>query len=141
MNRIQLIRQFASTVAGEPVTIPRIRDDWGMGMSTQRPRLVLPPDPDKKDEGDRLFRKDFVSRCPLARGFADVTLSILHEIGHHFNREEYIFCDMEEYNNAVGEAHFKLHCEIVATDWAITWLQNPQNRRVAKAFEREYFRY
>ena len=140
MGKITAIRNFATQVAGKYVTIVRERDDWGMSMSTPHPRLVLPSDPDKKDEGDRLFRKDFISRCPLARGFADVTLSILHEIGHHFNREAYIFSDVEEYNNAIGEAHFKLECEIVATDWAIAWLQDSQNRRVAKAFEKEYFK-
>ena len=139
MGKITAIRNFASIVAGEHVTIVRERDDWGFSVATPHPRLVLPIDLDKKDEGDRLFRKDFVARCPLARGFADVTLSILHEIGHHFHREEYIFCDMQEYNNALGEAHFKLHCEMVATDWAIQWLQDSQNRKIAKAFEREYF--
>ena len=139
MNKISAIRNFASLVAGEHVTIVRERSEWGMSISTSHPRLTLPQDTDKKDEDDRLFRKDFVTRCPLARGFADVTLSILHEVGHHFNREAYIFCDMEEYNNATGADHFKLHCEMVATDWAIQWLQDTQNRKIAKAFEREYF--
>ena len=139
MGKITAIRNFASIAAGEYVTIIRERSDWGMSISTPHPRLVLPQNTDEKDEGDRLFRKDFVARCPLARGFADVTLSILHEVGHHFNREAYIFCDPKEYNNAKGVDHFKLPCEMVATDWAIQWLQNAQNRKIAKAFERAYF--
>ena len=28
------------------------------------------------------FRKDFVSRCPMGRGFANITLTLLHELGH-----------------------------------------------------------
>lgn len=139
MGKISAIRNFATYAAGEYVTIIRKRDDWGMSVSTPHPRLMLPADTDAKDEDDKLFRKDFVRRCPLARGFADVTLSILHEIGHHFHREEFIFCDMKEYNAAEGEAHFRLPCEMVATDWAIEWLQDPEHRKQAKRFERAYF--
>lgn len=141
MNRVSLIRNFASLVAGEPVIIPRDRSEWMLLMTDSRIRLVLPEDLDARDEGDRLFRKDFVSRCPLARGFADVTLSILHEIGHHFHREEFIFMEnVKEYDEATGEDHFKFPCEIVATNWAIEWLQDPEHRKQAKAFEREYFK-
>ena len=136
MNKVKLIRDFASLVAGERVIIPRQRDCWSMGMADSKPRLILPPDPDVKDEGDREFRKDFVARCPMARGFADVTLSILHEIGHHFNREAYIFSDADEDDY---ESHFALPYEIIATDWAIAWLQDPEHRKSAKAFERQYF--
>ena len=136
MGKITAIRNFASLVAGEYVTICRVRDDWAMNMSTPHPRLVLPANPDKRDEGDRLFRKDFVARCPMARGFADVTLSILHEIGHHFNREAYIFSTVDEDDY---ESHFDIPYEIVATDWAIEWLQDPEHRKQAKAFEKEYF--
>ena len=136
MNKIKLIRDFASLVAGERVIIPRQRDCWSMGMADNKPRLILPPDPDQNDEGDRAFRRDIITRCPMTRGFANVTLSILHEIGHHFTRETYIFSDVNEddYNS-----HFDLPYEIVATDWAIAWLQDPIHRKQAKAFEHAYF--
>jgi hypothetical protein len=139
MDKLTAIRSFASIAAGERVTIVRERSDWGMSLATSRPRLTLPKDIDEKDEDDRLFRQDFITRCPLARGFADITLTILHEVGHHFNREAYIFCDAKEYNNATGADHFKLHCEMVATDWAVQWLQSARNRSIAKAFEHAYF--
>lgn len=138
MNKTRLIRNFASQVAGEHVIIPRERDDWMMCMSDSKPRLVLPPDPDKNDEGDKSFRKNFVSRCPLAKGFSNVTISILHELGHHFNREAYIFSTINEDDY---DSHYDIPYEIVATDWAIEWLQNAENRKMAKAFEREYFGY
>ena len=136
MDKIKLIRDFASLVAGERVIIPRKRDCWSLSMADAKPRLILPPDPDQNDEGDKAFRKDFIKRCPMAKGFANVTLSILHEIGHHFNREAYIFSDVNEDEY---ESHFTLPYEIVATDWAIAWLQDPEHRKSAKAFERQYF--
>ena len=105
-------------------------------MADAKPRLILPPDLNQNDEGDKAFRKDFIERCPMARGFANVTLSILHEIGHHFNREAYIFSDANEDDY---ESHFALPYEIVATDWAIEWLQDSEHRKQAKAFERIYF--
>ena len=138
MDRVKLIRDFASLVAGERVVIAKKRDCWSICIAEPTPRLILPPDLDEKDEGDRAFRRDFVARCPMARGFADVTLSILHEIGHHFNREAYIFSDVNEDDY---ESHFAIPYEIVATDWAIAWLQDPENRKKAKAFERVYFGY
>lgn len=138
MNRVKLIRDFASLVAGERVIIPRKRDCWSMGMADSKPRLILPPDLNQNDEEDKAFRKDFIKRCPMARGFANVTLSILHEIGHHFNREIYIFSNI---NEDLYESHFALPYEIVATDWAIEWLQDPEHRKQAKAFERLYFNY
>lgn len=138
MNRVKLIRDFASTIAGERVIIPRERDGWEMIMSDAHPRLGLPKNLDENDEGDKSFRKDFVTRCPLARGFANVTLSILHELGHHFNREVYIFSDVNEDDY---DSHYLIPYEIVATDWAIEWLQDADNRRFAKAFEHEYFGY
>lgn len=138
MTKVQAIREFASLVAGERVTIPRERDCWSMSMASVKPRLILPPDPDQNDEEDKAFRRDFISRCPIAKGFANVTLSILHEIGHHFNREIYISRDENEEDY---ESHFALPYEIVATDWAIAWLQDPTHRKIAKDFEKKYFGY
>jgi hypothetical protein len=140
MTQLQAIRKFADIVAGTHVTIARNRDDWGMGLSDlKHPRLILPADTNKNDISDRQFRFDFVSRCPLARGFANVTIFILHEIGHYYHPIEYFITDPEEYNNALDFDHFNLPCERVATDWAIQWLQDANNRKIAKAFERAYF--
>lgn len=143
MTQVQLIRNFASEIVGVPVIIARERDDWGMSLADihlNKPRLILPRDLTKNDEGDKEFRKDFVRRCPIAKGFSNITISILHELGHWFNPKEYLETDPDEYNNAIGWWHFTLPCEIVATDWAIAWLQDPKNRKKAKAFEREFFR-
>ena len=140
MTKLQAMRKFANAVAEEHVIFIR-SDDWGMSITDQHPRLLYPSDLMKNDEGDKQFRDDFTQRCSLGRGFANVTISILHEIGHHFHREEYIETSEKEYDEATGYDHFKLKCEIVATDWAIAWLQVPANRRLAKQFEREFFGY
>ena len=140
MTKLQAIRKFADYVACEHVIIPKERTEWSMIMSDAHPRMTVPADLTLIDENDRIFRNDFIQRCPLARGFAHVTLSILHEIGHHFNREVYIFSDIVEDENETTEEHIKLPYEIVATNWAIEWLQDKENRKVAKAFERDFFR-
>ena len=141
MNYVALVREFASIVAGQRVVIARNGTEWGCNMSDQKVRITCPKDFFAINEMDRLFRKDFINRCPLARGFSHVTISILHEIGHEFNREAYIFCDSDIYNNAHGVDHFKLPCEMIATDWAIQWLQDAEHRKQAKAFERKFFGY
>ena len=138
MNRVTLIRNFASLVCGEHVIIARERDEWGMSLAEKTPRLILPKDIMKQDEEDKKFRKFFLTLCPLAWEFSDITISILHEIGHHFHRIEYITCDEDEYNNAFGYDHFKLPCEMIATEWAIKWLQNKDNRAIAKQFNKTF---
>ena len=37
--------------------------------------------------------------------------------------------------------YFLLPDEVVATKWAIDWLENAENRKLAKAFEKEFFKY
>lgn len=140
MGKISEIRKFASLACGERVTIARMRSDWAMGILSKEPRLILPYDLNQNDKGDKLFRADFIRRCPLARGFANVTISILHEIGHWITQwdvdwEKY----WEEAEYMTGELHFLIEAEWIATNWAIAWLQNPEHRKQAKAFERRFF--
>ena len=99
-------------------------------------------------KGHRQFAQDFFSRCPMGRGFASVTITILHEIGHMNAQQEF-----EGYNRAqaiqeleknfpletINFEYFKLPDEKAATDWAIEWLQDAEHRRIAKAFEKKFF--
>jgi len=140
MTQVQAIRKFASYVANNKVIISRERDEWSIKLSFTVPYLVLPQDLMENTEGDKAFRKDFTKRCPAGQGFANVTLSILHEIGHFFNKEVFYAQDMEEYSKITEyEEYFSLPCEKVATDWAINWLQDKEHRKVAKAFEKVFF--
>lgn len=98
--------------------------------------------------GTKQFRKDFINRCPMGRGFATITMSLLHELGH-FETEWY---DFEDYDREAeieriltlprGQKnweYFKLPDEYAATEWAIEWLAKKENRVVAKQFERAFF--
>ena len=140
MTKLQAIRQFADTVLGEKVVIARRRSEWGMDIQDTYPRLLLPQDLQQNDSQDKLFRKDFISRYKGGRGFANVTLSILHEIGHWFTRFE---IDWIEYfilqDQVSGIDYFALEAEQKATNWAINWLSDPEHRKIAKAFEINYF--
>ena len=98
--------------------------------------------------GTKEFRKNFVDRCPKARGFANITLSLLHELGH-LETTWYDFGDYDrdaEYakiltlpTNQINHEYFKLPDEYAATEWAIEWLSKKENRIVAKQFERAFF--
>ena len=140
MGRITAIRKFATIAIGKKVIIPRERNDWGMNLNDRSPRLCLPIDTQKNDEEDKRFRRFFISLFPAGQGFANVTISILHELGHWATRHE---VDWDEYwaeaDNAFGWDYFNLKAERMATDWAINWLSDPENRKTAKTFEHEYF--
>lgn len=102
------------------------------------------------DIAGKCFRKNFVSRCSLAKGFADVTISVLHEIGHNltkelipedFDRENQYFDTFfeAESEEELQNLYFAWPDETLATDWAIEWLSDPEHRKLAKAFEKKFF--
>ena len=101
------------------------------------------------------FYANFIQRYKPAKGFAKITLTLLHELGHletlsqisnDYDREKSILeirrkAHEENLNfwDINMKYYFSLHDEMLATEWAIKWLQNPQNRKIAKAFEKEFF--
>jgi hypothetical protein len=99
-------------------------------------------------KGHFQFSKDFFSRCPMSRGFASITLTILHELGHKNSQQEFNGYDRIEAIKKIEKTvprelinfeYFKLPDEKAATDWAIEWLQNAENRKKAKEFEKKFF--
>lgn len=99
-------------------------------------------------EGHKQFRQDFIERYPSAKGFACVTLALLHEIGHfqtatmdfgEYDREQEIKFLKTIPHFLVNLFYFLLPDEQAATDWAIEWLKNPENRKKAKVFEKKFF--
>jgi hypothetical protein len=134
-------------VLEEKVIIARDKfDNYNFGMDTVNPtpRVKLPQDLNAvPDECDKIFRKNFVSRCPLAQGFSSITLTLLHECGHWTTRS---VLDMIEYDKMHRKVHsqeeyMEIPWEHLATEWAICWLHSPVNRRIAKEFEKNYFGY
>lgn len=99
-------------------------------------------------EGSKQFARDFYQRCPSGRGFASITLALLHELGHFYtcdndfgdyNREQELVWINELPPQYVNKVYFLLPDEVAATDWAIKWLSDPENRKIAKAFEKQFF--
>lgn len=147
MTKLQAIRWFTNDVLDEPITIARNRLsdlNFGMDISNKTPRLVIPENLNGEyDEIDRMFRRNFISRCPLAKGFSNITIVLLHECGHWATRS---IMDIVTYdkmkNQAINmEQYMAIPWEHLATEWAICWLSSPFNRKRAKEFERKYFDY
>lgn len=145
MTKLQAIRKFVSFVCDDKVIIIRERfegTNFGMSISDKNPRLKIPSDLSlPSDEADKIFRKNFVERYSSAQGFANITLTLLHECGHWMTRS---IADPVEYDKMVARAwsmysYLNIPWERIATEWAICWLCSPANRKVAKAFEKEYF--
>lgn len=142
MTQLTAIRNFVELVTGVRPVIPRKRDDWAVESEEDIMRLSVPADLFAKKDTDHIFRADFVARCPLARGFADVTISILHECGHFATRDNFngtVYAEQVAKAGSDQYAYQLIPYEMLATCWAICWLMDPDHRKQAKAFERDFF--
>lgn len=147
MTKLQAIRNFCSYVCEQKVTIARDKysnSNWGMYPFEKNPRLKIPQNLTcKSDSYDKMFRANFIERCPLAQGFSNITLVLLHECGHWATRS---ILDIIEYDKMNKKAstmneYMAIPWEHLATEWAICWLYSPVNRQSAKQFEKNYFNY
>jgi hypothetical protein len=147
MTKLQAIRWFANQLTDDSVTIARKRLDrnWGMNLSpwSKTPQLSIPVDLRTNDDMDKQFRRNIVSRCKLTQGFSNVTLAILHEFGHWETRSIFNMIAYRKIANVANnmQEYMENPYERIATEWAICWLQVPQNRQLAKEFEKKYFGY
>lgn len=141
MTKLQAVRWFANTVAQQKVVIARNRVTNNWMMSTNELRMTIPTNLTyESDETDILFRNDFIKRYAPAKELLDVTITILHEIGHYFTRFDYDLT--EDYilrlHAANMSEYLRIPCERLATDWAIAWLHNPEHWAIAKQFEADF---
>ena len=143
MGKLKEIRNFVEQVTGVRPVIYKERSEWATYLcGKKRMEMSMPANFDAKDEHDRMFRQNFCERCKIAKGFSDVTLAILHECGHFATQE--IFC-VKAYAKQVDKAgndmeeYMAIPYEMIATQWAICWLNNPENRKLAKKFEKKFF--
>ena len=88
---------------------------------------------------------DMNERANYMRGFSRVTRSIVHEAGH--------LATIKDILDTIGEGslwlqrskahsvydYIHLPDEWAATEWAIKWLSDPENRKMAKEFEKKFF--
>lgn len=149
MTQLQAVRKFAAQVAEHKVVIARQRmeNNWAMcvNLFSDEIRMKVPTNFNyKPDAVDIEFRKDFITRYNPARGFSNATLSILHEIGHEKTKWDggCVFNDCKQRKRVKTQKEYMmLESERRATDWAIQWLYDPNHRRLAKQFEKEFFGY
>ena len=100
------------------------------------------------------FRTSWSAVDPIIKGFADVTIALLHELGHLHTQDDVLLSgystqdknrDCDEITKTVqdlkdaNQRYFSLKDEMTATMWAIDWLHNAKNRKMAKAFEKKFF--
>lgn len=154
MKRLTVIRRFVSEVACEKVGLTDDVEYCAMATFSGRkhykkPTIGVPKDNlicELKDETTKIFRRNFTSRYSGAKGFANITLVLLHEVGHLKTSEEFWGNEEAELldmmmRSAVEtqEEYMKIPSEYGATEWAIGWLQDANNRSLAKQFERQFF--
>jgi hypothetical protein len=103
-----------------------------------------------EDKQTRETYKNFIERFPSGRGFATITLILLHEIGHAYHpRSSFENYDKEKAMEEIYEIantqierqklYMDLPDEYAATEWAIDWLKDPEHRKIAKRFEKQFF--
>jgi hypothetical protein len=112
------------------------------------------------DFGTKAVRENAISRCKTLKGFSTFIFTLLHEVGHIATQYE-DFADKEytdkekkeitlecfetsnnwmEFERKFQSYHYMQPSEIAATDWAIEFVKNPNNRKILKNFEREFFK-
>ena len=147
MTKLQAIRFFMNYVLEDKIVIAKDKfetTNFGMDVLNSTPRLKLPRNLNfKPDACDKAFRKDFTDRCPMAKGFSSITITLLHECGHWATRSIMDIVEYEKMHSQVcsQEEYMQIPWEHLATEWAICWLYSPINRKIAKMFERFYFGY
>lgn len=85
-------------------------------------------------------------RASYMKGFSQIVRVLLHEFGHHMTYATIIGLYGEDeitrlYQEAKGSNEKYLHVptEWVATQWAINWLADAENRKIAREFERKFW--
>ena len=86
-------------------------------------------------DGDIAFFDNFVKRCPIAAKYSDFLLSLLHEMGHIVTSEQ---MDRAKDDTYTYEEYFAMHDEMIATNWAIQFLEDKHNIKILKWFEEQY---
>lgn len=150
-----ICKEFISEVTNAPmsmISLTRKSTGWSTEVSAYEENIIMHYDGFTFNSlGDKMFRADFVRRCPMAKNYADVTLTILHEIGHNATKIAFLkgykryakaqknlqksLLTPEERNRR----YFRLKGERIATDWAINWLQSTEHQAIAKKFENKFF--
>lgn len=100
------------------------------------------------------FRTSWSAVDSILKGFSDVTIVLLHELGHLHTQDDVLAsgytiekrkAEWEEISKTIkntkeaNQHYYLMTDEMIATLWAIEWLHNTENRKMAKAFEKKFF--
>lgn len=105
-------------------------------------------------KSSKIYRKFWIEKYPMLKGFSDITISLLHELGHletndkirhsfSIDQREAAIEDLDNRSlsyKALNHLYFVLPDEKAATEWAFKWLAKKKNRKIAKKFEKEFFK-
>ena len=104
---------------------------------------------DLMEEDQQAFRRECIRRNKHAQDFADITLTLLHELGHFETRKLVpVEFDRDEALAAIDDnlpmdkqnaLYFCMVDEALATDWGMDWLREERNRKIARDFEKKFF--
>lgn len=111
---------------------------------------------DWHDSVHTAFRAYFTKDSAIGKGFSTATLSFLHELGHYYTRYDVpsnyehnyeLYKRMRDHRAEFMASpaewntkyYFSLPDEALATNWANEWLKDAEHRKIAKAFERQFF--
>lgn len=103
------------------------------------------------DKAAKFFMEYFYSLAPYTKGFSEVTISLLHELGHNLTAHKLpksydkgaemakIFNEKDSLGVWCWK-YFQMKDEKLATNWAVKWLSKEENRKMAKKFEKKFFK-
>lgn len=129
MNYEIKMKDFIQKVIGEKKITLFAGDEWA--IHTGFKYFVMTYNQDDFKTGNITSFKYFCEKLnPITTPISEITLSILHEIGHYQNRKKHT--RYNEYNEQViqcvtDEQYYLLPEELEATQWAINFiLNNPE---------------
>lgn len=146
------------TRAYDDVEISFVRDKEGFAIHADGDDIDMLYDYRALDhtlECNKAFDNYVHNRWRYTKGFADVTLAILHEMGHYatayslrkYDRAKelvklYEKASLNNWSWYEIQTYYttQMKDERKATEWGMNWLGNPQNRKTAKAFEKAFFK-
>lgn len=128
---------------------------WGWGInSTLKNHTIYYNFESLNHKPVSYFRSCWSEVNPIVKGFANVTIALLHELGHLHCQDDIILSgytreqkqveldeiaetaqNLEELNMK----YFLLQDELTASLWAIEWLKDAEHRKMAKRFEKKFF--
>lgn len=129
MKREKAMKKLVKSITGKNIKLKK-SDRWETNWTS---KIWWADDEGANDSKE--FRAFFVSRCPAGNNYSDITISLLHEVGHMMCVNESFGIESDATTN---QEYFITHDEWLATKWAIEYLINHPKK--LKKFEKRIAR-